>query len=95
MIIKNDNGYHNRYPTTINAGHRSCPSRPGKEPVAMYVCLCKGLTEADIQRAAQSGMPDSDSLTRTLGLEDEDCCGRCIRDIHQLMSIASNCCASP
>jgi bacterioferritin-associated ferredoxin len=60
----------------------------------MYVCLCKGLTESDVQRAAQSCMLDTDSLTAMLGLDDEDCCGRCIRNIHQLIAIASNCCAS-
>lgn len=60
----------------------------------MYVCLCKGLTESDVQRIAQSGTVDPDSLTATLGLEDEDCCGRCVRNICQLVAIASNCCAS-
>jgi bacterioferritin-associated ferredoxin len=60
----------------------------------MYVCLCKGLTESDIQRAAQSCKLAPEALTEKLGLEDEDCCGRCVRNIQQLIAVASNCCAS-
>ncbi len=59
----------------------------------MYVCLCKGLKESDIQQVMQSGPMDPDSLATTLGLDDEDCCGRCARNIHQLVAIASNCCS--
>ena len=58
----------------------------------MYVCLCKGLTESDVRRAAQSCELDPDSLVKKLGLDHEDCCGRCLRNIHQLITIAS---ASP
>lgn len=60
----------------------------------MYVCLCKGLTESDIRQAAQTCKLDPESLTARLGLEDEDCCGRCVRNINQLITTASNCCAS-
>jgi len=59
----------------------------------MYVCLCKGLTESDIQRAAQTCKLDPKSLAERLGLDDEDCCGRCLRNINQLIVTASDCCA--
>lgn len=60
----------------------------------MYVCLCKGLTETDVRRAAQSCKLDPDSLIARLGLDHEDCCGRCLRNINQLITIASTSAAS-
>lgn len=61
----------------------------------MYVCLCKGLTESDIRRIGQSIPVSSEclqeQLLERLGLDDEECCGRCTRNIHELVAIASNC----
>jgi bacterioferritin-associated ferredoxin len=54
----------------------------------MYVCLCKGLTESDVRRLAQAEMGTAEMLVDSLGLDDEECCGRCARDIHELASIA-------
>ncbi len=58
----------------------------------MYVCLCKGLAESDIHRAIQYGGTHPDHLITTLGLEDDDCCGRCVKNIHELVEIASTNC---
>lgn len=61
----------------------------------MYVCLCKGLTESDIQRIGQSSPHSFEGLQQQLvdrlGLDDEECCGRCARNIHELVAIANNC----
>lgn len=55
----------------------------------MYVCLCKGLTESDVQEAARGGKVCPDTLKMCFGLEDEDCCGRCAKNIHQIVEIAT------
>ncbi len=61
----------------------------------MYVCLCKGLTESDIRRVTQSeqqaGQCDEDRLAQALGIDDEECCGRCVKNICRLMTIAADC----
>jgi bacterioferritin-associated ferredoxin len=55
----------------------------------MYLCLCKGLTESDVQRACQRIQSNPDAVASTLGLEDEDCCGRCARNIEEFLSVAT------
>lgn len=57
----------------------------------MYVCLCKGLTESDIQRLSQSGPLQPDCLIAALALDDNECCGRCARKIEELVANAANC----
>ena len=54
----------------------------------MYVCLCKGITEKDLHRAARAGVVTADGLTRTFGLDDTACCGRCVRNIDELVALA-------
>jgi bacterioferritin-associated ferredoxin len=56
----------------------------------MYVCLCKGLTESDVQQAALTGQVCPETLKMCFGLEDEDCCGRCAKNIHELVAIANS-----
>ena len=55
----------------------------------MYVCLCRGLTESDVRQVALAGMVAAESLFDAFGLEDEECCGRCAKNIHELVSIAT------
>lgn len=55
----------------------------------MYVCLCKGLKETDIRQASLSGLVNAESAIAAFGLDDEDCCGRCARNIHELVAIAA------
>ena len=52
----------------------------------MYVCLCKGLTEADIQRAIGQESRISARAIAALGLDDEAACGRCLHDIDDLLT---------
>jgi bacterioferritin-associated ferredoxin len=59
----------------------------------MYVCLCKGLTESDVHEAAAGGPADPAALIAILGLEDEDCCGRCLDRVDELATLASPSCA--
>lgn len=55
----------------------------------MYVCLCKGLTESDIQRVGQTGIVEAEKLVEALGLTDDECCGRCARDIQEFVALAT------
>lgn len=55
----------------------------------MYVCLCKGLTEADIQRAIGQESRISATVVAALGLDDEAACGRCLHDIDDLLTPTS------
>ena len=55
----------------------------------MYLCLCKGLTEADVKRQARCGSRCVEALIADLGLEDDDCCGRCAMDACEFESIAA------
>jgi bacterioferritin-associated ferredoxin len=56
----------------------------------MYVCLCKGLTESDVQQAARTGQVCPETLKMCFGLEDDDCCGRCAKNIYELVAIANS-----
>ncbi len=58
----------------------------------MYICLCKGLTESDVEQMGALGLIRPESLTRSLGLEDEDCCGRCANNLEELLEIAERGC---
>ncbi|MFN2350229.1 MAG: (2Fe-2S)-binding protein [Thioalkalivibrio sp.] len=48
----------------------------------MYVCLCRGVTEADIEQAVAEGASSMRALRQCLGVCSE-CgkCGSCARDI--------------
>ena len=41
----------------------------------MYVCICNGVTESDIDEAVRDGARSLDCLTERLGVAS--CCGQC------------------
>ena len=43
---------------------------------AMYVCVCKAITDADIREAAETGVADIERLTEALGVGGG--CGTCL-----------------
>jgi bacterioferritin-associated ferredoxin len=55
----------------------------------MYLCLCKGLTESDVQQVCQLGRFNREGLAAALGLDDDDCCGRCARNIEEFLSMSA------
>jgi bacterioferritin-associated ferredoxin len=57
--------------------------------VVMYLCLCKGLTESDVQRLCPKTPQSPDAVVARLGLEDDDCCGRCARNIHEFLAFTT------
>ncbi len=56
----------------------------------MYICLCKGIKESDVCELGRAGLVCPDALTSALGLDQEDCCGRCVKGIQDLAALALN-----
>ncbi|MBM3940241.1 MAG: hypothetical protein FJ318_05010 [SAR202 cluster bacterium] len=52
----------------------------------MFVCICKGITESRVQAAAAQAGVNPDAIAQALGLHDNECCGRCARDMGRIMS---------
>ena len=55
----------------------------------MYVCLCKGITDAQIQRELEKPDVSPGSIIKALGL-DLDCCGMCSENITDLINVSEN-----
>ena len=56
----------------------------------MYLCLCKGITDSDVREAGQEGIVMPGQLIAKFGLKDAGCCGRCSKNIHEFVEIATN-----
>jgi len=56
----------------------------------MYLCLCKGITDSDVREAGQDGIVMPCQLKAKFGLKDTGCCGRCSRNIHEFVQIATS-----
>jgi|CXWL01.1.fsa_nt_gi bacterioferritin-associated ferredoxin len=54
----------------------------------MYICLCRGISESAIKRLGEEGVLCPNALARELGLNEPDCCGRCLKNIERLTAIA-------
>ncbi len=50
----------------------------------MYVCLCFGITDKDIQAAVANGATDLTSVVKALGLGQQ--CGRCLPATQSILS---------
>ena len=55
----------------------------------MYVCLCKGITETEVRQLGRSGIVTAGALIARLQLDDDRCCGRCVRTIDSLVELAA------
>ena len=55
----------------------------------MYICLCKGISESEVQALGRSGICSAEELALTLGLEEEGLCGRCLQNVDALVALAS------
>lgn len=56
----------------------------------MYLCLCKGITDSDVREAGQDGIVMPNCLKTKFGLKDVGCCGRCSKNIHEFVQIATS-----
>ena len=55
----------------------------------MFVCICRGISEAVVQRVGREGVVEPDALVARFGLDDHDiCCGRCQEDIDEFVVLA-------
>lgn len=53
---------------------------------AMYVCSCKSITESQVRCLRMAGASPA-NVALSLGLDDPDCCGRCLRDIDRIVML--------
>ncbi len=56
----------------------------------MYLCLCKGITDSDVREAGQSGIVMPCQLKAKFGLREAGCCGRCSKNIHEFVELATS-----
>ncbi len=54
----------------------------------MFVCICQGVTEHDIQALGAEGIRSPEALIEALDLEGPRCCGRCANNIEEITEIA-------
>jgi bacterioferritin-associated ferredoxin len=54
----------------------------------MYICLCRGITESAVRRLGEEGVVCPNILACELGLNEPDCCGRCLKRIEALTAMA-------
>lgn len=57
-------------------------------PAAMYACICREITEADVRRVGSAGVVTPDRLITVLGLDDAACCGRCVDGVEDFVALA-------
>jgi len=55
----------------------------------VYICLCKGISEAQVRELGLAGICSADALAAALGLEEDGVCGRCLRKIEALVALAT------
>jgi bacterioferritin-associated ferredoxin len=54
----------------------------------MYICLCKGVTDSRVRALGRDGVVSPEALAAELGIDRDDCCGRCFAGIENLAAIA-------
>lgn len=75
IAIDNANGYHTQL--------SPLPQRQVSDS-AMYICLCNGLTDRDIRRAAAAGDGSVAQLYRSLGCAPR--CGKCVPTVREMVA---------
>ena len=55
----------------------------------MYLCLCKAVNDSCVKELGQAGVCTPQGLIEALGLDEPECCGRCRRNIHRFVALAS------
>ncbi len=55
----------------------------------MFICICKGIRESDVQELGKAGVTCPKKLASALELNDKkNCCGRCIKNISKFAALA-------
>ena len=61
----------------------------------MFLCVCKGVRVSEAVEAARAGVRTPGSMIERFGFEDDECCGRCARDIDALLVLVADELESP
>ncbi len=56
----------------------------------MYICLCKGITESDVKECGRNGFITPQALACRLEIDADDCCGRCLKNLDEIVALACN-----
>ena len=88
ILIIVENGYQYRETIFNNRPVRTIDHQ--WETPLMYVCLCKGLTESDVREAGRQGCLTTRQIIAEFGLRENGCCGRCAKNIHELVDLAKS-----
>lgn len=59
----------------------------------MYICLCKGIREAEFSALTACHGACPDKIKQAMGLDDS-CCGRCEANLESLIQDVSGCLAN-
>lgn len=55
----------------------------------MFVCICRGITEAAVRGVGREGVIEPDALVAVFGLDDQDiCCGQSRAEIDEFVELA-------
>jgi bacterioferritin-associated ferredoxin len=54
----------------------------------LYLCLCRAISENDVRRLGQMGVTSAKELVKVLGLNREECCGRCLLNARAFVETA-------
>ena len=53
----------------------------------MYLCMCKGISVSEVVETARKSLMPLDTLVESLGLGEDDSCGRCAIYKHEIARI--------
>ena len=54
----------------------------------MYVCLCRAVSESAVRAMGRAGLVSEADLIEVMRLDDDACCGHCLRNIDALAELA-------
>ena len=54
----------------------------------MYVCLCRAVSESAVRAMGRAGLVSEADLLQVMRLDDDVCCGHCLRNIDAIAELA-------
>ena len=53
----------------------------------MFLCICKAVRVSEAVDAARAGFDSPESIKEFFGFDDEECCGRCAKNIEAVTAL--------